>query len=476
MFLGGCRSASEAHLAFLNAAASLRALDPAANVPVLSVLPTVGESRGLAGLFEAQRNLDLLHEHARRLGAASPQAAAEGSLERGGRICFIENDFAPSQPEEAVLEGLRKNPDDAGLRHVYADMLLERGDERGELINLNLRPLTWERITRAGEIERRLIGDLERKLGVKIGIGFYFKGGFLSGISIEEPTKQAVEGLFESLDGPFIRDLEIRNADGAEWILALAQSPHASNLKRLSLVNTGLGVEGILALARCRLASLTNLHLSSNGIGEEGARALARFPYLSKLTTLELWNENIGAEGARALAGSPYLSVVTTLRLMGNHIRDEGLRALAQSPLHSKLAILELWNENIGVDGVRALVQSSLFAKLRTLNLTGNVFGPDGARALARPPHPSNLVTLGLPHCGIGDEGAEALADSRHLSKVESLYLSSNEIGDAGARALAQPSAYLNLRVLDLMFNRIGAEGAQALRESPFLSRIWVKT
>lgn len=110
--------------------------------------------------------------------------------------------------------------------------------------------------------------------------------------------------------------------------LALAASPHLSNLTALDLCYAKVGDEGAHALATSpHLTRLTSLDLSANLITSAGASALASAPQLADLQQLWLSRNPIDAAGAAALLGMPALSA---LSLLGCDIEADALPALAQ--------------------------------------------------------------------------------------------------------------------------------------------------
>jgi hypothetical protein len=90
-------------------------------------------------------------------------------------------------------------------------------------------------------------------------------------------------------------------------VCALAQSPHAENLKELYLCNRQ-GIEtGLL-----------------NEMGDTGAKALANSPRLAQLVEIDLWNTGVSDAGVKALVTSPYLTSLSTLTVWGTRLTREG--------------------------------------------------------------------------------------------------------------------------------------------------------
>ena len=101
-----------------------------------------------------------------------------------------------------------------------------------------------------------------------------------------------------------VTDLELYNSgDFADaGAIALAGSERARNLRRLSLVSTGLGLEGLRAVANTpHLAHLRSLNVESARFGDEGGRALRDSPYLQRIKELRVNNCGIGDQMGAAL-------------------------------------------------------------------------------------------------------------------------------------------------------------------------------
>ena len=107
---------------------------------------------------------------------------------------------------------------------------------------------------------------------------------------------------------------------GPAGAIALATAPQPfGRLRRLSLAEHRIGVEGARALASSRvLPSLTALNLSANSLGDEGVRALVAAPWLPNLRELHLSQNGLTDEGALALLDAPPLPELTALNLISN--------------------------------------------------------------------------------------------------------------------------------------------------------------
>jgi uncharacterized protein (TIGR02996 family) len=149
---------------------------------------------------------------------------------------------------------------------------------------------------------------------------------------------------------PFLTSLTTlvldRNYIGDAGAAALG-SPLLKRLECLSLRRSNLLDRGLEALAgAANLAGLRVLDLGENDrVGEGGIRALAESPHLTNLRALSLSGIALTANGAQALAGSPNLANLEVLDLSGGGLDAAGARALSASPHLSKLSVLDLRGE-----------------------------------------------------------------------------------------------------------------------------------
>jgi uncharacterized protein (TIGR02996 family) len=302
------------------------------------------------------------------------QATGMRLLQEIGRLCTagasrirpIRADDAPwYRPPcmEALEERLRDAPaDDWSAWLVYSDWLLERGDPRGELIQLEHRLATdagpAQPLQAAIDALTKKHSD-EWRAGIPSGVEVIeLRHGFITAARVawSEDAPALVEGLVnapaarlldrlqirierenddddelveeEALAGPPPVDVSgleamplgsLRTLDlayvvlGPEGANTLAANPHLGGLHALDLRYARMGDKGIKALAACQIPRLRALHLQRNGIGPRGAEALAKAAFALHL--LDLRYNALGARGARALAAAPFMASLKTLRL-----------------------------------------------------------------------------------------------------------------------------------------------------------------
>jgi uncharacterized protein (TIGR02996 family) len=285
--------------------------------------------------------------------------------------------------EEAFLRAIRDEPEDDGLRLIFADWLEERNDLRGTLIRVQ--------VTRARlPASHPLYAELElaeKQLLEQQGAGFWL-GSF----------------LWRIRRWRFQRGLLHIEADGSTFLDDPLPSGAVAWVERLGLWQ--VSVEQINRLEECsQFAALSMLDLPYNRLGSRGATALAQLPSLERLRWLDLSGNGVGDAGAVALARSPWLTRLTALHLSGNQIGPGGARGLAASTTLASLTTLDLSYNHLGNRGATALAGSLHLNALESLFLSGNDIRSSGARALAASPHLPRLRVLHL--------------SGNHLNKVD---------------------------------------------------------
>ncbi len=237
-----------------------------------------------------------------------------------------------SPDEHAFLAAVIAAPTDDAPREVYADWLLERGDLRGELINLELALSRATDVDEHNRLKRRDFALLEQhghrwceRVGLG-GTGYHetwhvdFVRGFMEIVELQaDLLPQVAVRLFGREP---VRTLMLRNG----MLPRLHEMIHLARLHTLVLRNNWLGDAGVIALAASpHVANLRVLAIDSNRITVVGAEAIAASPYLAGLDTLALRGNDLRDAGACVLTK---LSGLRTLHLPSNRITGIGARAL----------------------------------------------------------------------------------------------------------------------------------------------------
>lgn len=160
---------------------------------------------------------------------------------------------APAQSEEALLDAVYQQPREDGPRLVYADWLLERGDERGEFITLQFKrrggSLTdaeaKREVTLLKKHGKAWLGALAPVLSFGKGYsGTRFERGFVSTADIILSVGKKLEPLWKVKEWCTVEYLE------GNWPLELLER---APLKGLRGVGRSLHSETLQALRRGRL-------------------------------------------------------------------------------------------------------------------------------------------------------------------------------------------------------------------------------
>jgi uncharacterized protein (TIGR02996 family) len=245
--------------------------------------------------------------------------------------------------DDAFLESILENPDDDGLRLIYADWLEEHGNPRAEFIRVQIElarlPDDDPRRPELEEREHQLFEEhgqawLRPFRGILAAVDCtpFFHGGFLSEVTFwGQPGARRLLARAEVL----FRRAPIR------WLRLLPLGGHGGRLfpwdrpkldvDRLSLADLR-AITALPQLARVTLLDLSGATLDnptggpellvSNAIGDTGASALAESPHLHGLKTLLLCHNIIGDAGALALVESPHLNQLPLLDLSGNRLSN----------------------------------------------------------------------------------------------------------------------------------------------------------
>jgi Ran GTPase-activating protein (RanGAP) involved in mRNA processing and transport len=224
--------------------------------------------------------------------------------------------------------------------------------------------------------------------------------------------------------------------------LAETRSP----LQRLYLVNTDIGSERVIHLAKLlqkKNSSLRELFLGENELGDEGVALLtAGVLESTSLRLLDLRSNGITSTGAMSLQGiitrSPF---VLTLNLGNNILGNQGAAALARGLAQSScvLQTLDLSDNAIEEAGASALASMLRYnVSLEDLNLSFNAIGDDGAHSLAAAlKRNTTLRCLKLRRSALTNKGARNFAENLpRMRGLKELTLNKNSIDTAGLSAL----------------------------------------
>lgn len=349
--------------------------------------------------------------------------------------------------EAELLEEILRAPDDDAPRLVLADWLSERGDPRGELIQLQLRAASLE----AGG-ERNKVRAAENKLLEA------HRATWLGPIADRVEKAEFRRGFVAMV-----------RMTARAWIAqAQAVLEVAPLIDELELVfgddERGLGADVFARpeLRRVRSLSLRCAH-------PEPVRALGEAPHLGGLRTLIVEGGRLGRlEGeALAFAAMPELRALRLTVSPDLALTPEVLAAIgnARFTLETLFVDGQEWSmapTALGAEGAAAIASGKAFASLKRLELPFTGLGVSGvARMLSL----KSLEAIDVTKARIGPAGLDPIFAHEGLREVN---LYGNELGDEGTTRIASSPALARWTFLHLGGNDIGLDGVQALADSPY--------
>jgi uncharacterized protein (TIGR02996 family) len=369
-----------------------------------------------------------------------------------------------------ALEGaLDTNPDDLASHMAYADWLAERGDPRGEFIQVQLaledegKPADERK--KLHQREQELLAAHEREwLGGLAPVLLDEKR--LTSYQREKNQVSRCRWVRGGVEDLYLWLLELPTAR------ALADCPAVRLLRRLRI-------------DYCESARNYQA-VPADGI-PEGSRypnlyPLARAPFLRHLRVFRL-GEAVDFENADFQEGSGegvYNSGAVAhglVRLAAKMGRVEELHLYAQAVRTDKLfALPNLTNLRVLVVyhnrqyALEVLAANPALCNLTTLrfhpahNEEGSCLPLAGVRELVHSPHLTALKELHLRASDLGDEGCAEIVCSGILKRLDVLDLRFGRVTDAGARTLAACPDVRRLRRLNLEDNQLTDAGQALLR------------
>jgi uncharacterized protein (TIGR02996 family) len=382
---------------------------------------------------------------------------------------------AAASDAEAFERALAANPDDVAARSAYADYLTERGDPRGEFMQVQL-ALEDESLPKA---ERDRLKKQEKAL------------------------LKAHEADWLGSLAPFLLD---QNPPKQEWRRneRITYRFRRGWLDDLEIPR--LGVELTRALNRCREARfLRRLHVHSNayefpaGSGDipeyaDGTFApgpdlpagvdhyvvayhlLAKFPHFAAVRVLHLGNsitetyddsDQCHTEGDVAYHYVKQMPNAEEVYLLAHNVDTNKLFALPMP----RLRVLQVFH-------ARNYPVEKLAANKTLTNLTHLLLQPHAPdedepylrlrhlRAVCRSPHLPKLTHLAFRFTDAGDPGVEEIVSSGLLKRLTVLDLTGGCVTDEGARRLAASADVKSLNRLALDTNALTKTGIDALKKA----------
>lgn len=298
-------------------------------------------------------------------------------------------------------QALREHPDDLATWLVYGDWLLERGDARGALIQLEQRRARARAADRArnnagthaephaephAEIDAEIDALTKRHqaewdAALPAGVTVVARRhGFATKVAVEW-TDAAPALIEQALRERFVTALRITSPDAdpdaADDDIDEDDFDENGLPKPLPPIEAG-------ALATLDLGRLVELDLSYLNLGAPGAKALAASPSLGRptaLAALDLRYCHVGNRGLAALAACPGLGGLRRLHLQRNELTAAGVASLQR---FERLVELDLRYNKLGAAGAQALIEAPFIGSLARLYLYRADVSSAGAKKLAR--------------------------------------------------------------------------------------------
>lgn len=318
----------------------------------------------------------------------------------------------PGSPEEIVkssgvrsvslIDTIIADPDNVDAKRVYADLLAQNNDPRGEFILLEIAldgPLS---IRRREQLRARHAQLLQQhgetwwpyKLGTKqpkhgflrnvSGSFKQLKTAGAAGMFDQEPIYEVAVGLEADEVGkllkekwlPRVKRLVIRGELGDEGFTELVGSKALANLVALNVTNNSISGEAIGAIG-ANLPKVTSLVLTSNPIGDDGLGHLRTWKHLANVEKLYLSNCELSAEGLSDFFSGFTFPKLSKLTLTDNSLEDDVAAVVTKNAARlPALKYLELVRTGIGESGVKALGKAKLSA-LRRIDVRRNDVGKE---------------------------------------------------------------------------------------------------
>jgi uncharacterized protein (TIGR02996 family) len=283
-----------------------------------------------------------------------------------------------------LLQAILDDPDSDDARRVYADLLSQHNDARGEFILLELA------LDGSLSIRKRAQLAPRRAELYKAHAKQWFPYA-LGGMRTHHGFLAAVKGSFKQLKAAGsklfaaepVTEVELTGVEGEELVEPLLATRWLPRLRRLILRGT-IGDDGFAQLcASSATANLRALNISENELGADALEGLG--DGLPRCTTLVLTGNEIGDDGLAGLRGWKHLPGIETLYLSRCEISGAGLAALLAGlalPNLDKLCLTD--NDGIGDQGAAAIAASAAgLPKLRHVELINAGVTEAGVRQLA---------------------------------------------------------------------------------------------
>jgi uncharacterized protein (TIGR02996 family) len=415
--------------------------------------------------------------------AAARKAADKLMAEKTGKGYSETGGAKPGGPtplQQALEQALVDHPDDLAAHSAYADYLSERGDLRGELIQVELaledprRPATERKQLQEREKtflkqhSRRWLGELGPFLvgkwsGADKPFHYQFHRGWLDLVRVLPFPDATLAVLARCPEARLLRRLEVvydmryhpfdfdEFTEGPNKAAGIAQD------------DAGFNPAGIMAplLDSPYLGNLRVFKLGYSDSGErmghstmipvfEGCTAQQVIDLLGKCPRLEELYLNTFLPGIDRLFAQPIFGNIRVLQYyygtsyfdyMASCQRGTAypLQTLAKNPSLNQLTHLRLHpgrDATIEVNELDALLRSKCLPNLTHLQIQMTAYGDEGSRRIVQSGILRRLESLDIGYGNMTDEGARMLAACPDLKHLKALDVSRNCLTEEGIAAL----------------------------------------
>ena len=343
---------------------------------------------------------------------------------------------------EQLLQQILENPSDLDSRLVYADWLMENGNPRGELIQIQFEianGCTGKRLSTLRKKEKSLIKQFVTEETFGLVRKPEYRLGFIEHATVA--LKTFIDQSEEICSKMPLRDVCL--SAGRNRIPQLVKCKSLMQFEVIEFLERGFDDTDLKMLADCEyLSNLQRLRFRCPEFGDDGVKALAESNHFTNLryfgsSRIRGWTDNC----MKTICESKNLSQLESLELTdATSLKATGMTHISNSTFRENLNFVELFYSPIGVKGVENLFHSKQpFPRLEKLLLNGCRLGPTTIKALEKNRELlPNLKVLGLNFNDIGCKGAIELANSKILSQLTDVRMSQNEIGFDGIKALGE--------------------------------------
>lgn len=389
----------------------------------------------------------------------------------------------PTSTEQQALEkALLAHPDEVAAHSAYGDYLVEVGDPRGELVQVQL---ALEDATRSkadrdalrkretallkkyardwmGDAGRFLVGEWS---GADKPYHFSFVRGWLDYVRALPVPEPLIAALAQAPEARMLRRLEVVydmryhpfefNTDGPRGQVRkgeqageiydafptlpyLAESPYLTNLRVLKY---GFSDDHKDGPSHSTMVD----PFGSNSSGAGGAEKV--IDLLNKCPRLEELYLNTDLDAIDTLFAAPQLGGLRVFQYYygTDSYRDRAnaypLSTLAENKALKNLTTLRFHpgrDAEIGIDEFDALINSKNLPALAHLQVHTTTFGDEGANRIIASGILKRLKTLDIGYGYMTDAGAQVLATSPDFKKLEVLNVARNALTPVGIAALTK--------------------------------------